>query len=45
MSYQSEAELEKQLIQQLVDLGYEKVTVSNEEELVQNFRKQLSLHN
>ena len=45
MSYQSEAELEKQLINQLVDLGYEKVTVSNEEELVQNFRKQLSLHN
>ena len=45
MSYQSEAELEKQLIQQLVDLGYEKVTVSNEEELVRNFRKQLSLHN
>ncbi|MDO5795225.1 MAG: HsdR family type I site-specific deoxyribonuclease, partial [Turicibacter sp.] len=42
---QSEAELEKQLIQQLVDLGYEKVTVSNEEELVRNFRKQLSLHN
>ena len=29
----------------MVDLGYEKVTVSNEEELVRNFRKQLSLHN
>ena len=29
MSYQSEAELEKQLIQQLSGLGYEKVTVSN----------------
>ena len=45
MSYQSEAELEKQLIQQLSDLGYEKVTIANEDELVQNFRKQLSLHN
>lgn len=45
MSYQSEAELEKQLIAQLCDLGYEKVSIADEEQLVANFRKQLSLHN
>lgn len=45
MSYQSEAELEKQLIAQLSDLGYEKVSIADEEQLVANFRKQLSLHN
>lgn len=45
MSYQSEAELEKQLISQLSDLGYEKVSIADEEQLVANFRKQLSLHN
>lgn len=45
MSYQSEAELEKQLIAQLCDLGYEKVSIADEERLVANFRKQLSLHN
>lgn len=45
MGYQSEAELEKLLVKQLINQGYEKVTIKNEEELKSNFRKQLYLHN
>jgi type I restriction enzyme R subunit len=46
MTYlQSEAVLENSMIQTLVDLGYEKVTISKEEELLANFKKQISLHN
>lgn len=45
MSYQSEAELERQLIAQLVNLRYQPVQISNEQELLTNFREQLSKHN
>jgi len=46
MTYlQSEAVLENSMIQTLVDLGYEKVTISKEEELLANFKKQISAHN
>lgn len=42
---QSEAELEKALIEQLVALGYEYITIKNEDDLLANFRKQLALFN
>ncbi|MGL4864499.1 MAG: type I restriction endonuclease subunit R [Cetobacterium sp.] len=45
MGIQSEAELEKNLIKQLVSQGYEKINIRNEEELNLNFKKQLELHN
>lgn len=45
MSYQSEAELEKQLVKQLQGKKYNKVKINTEEELVQNFRVQLNKHN
>ncbi|NFC75495.1 type I restriction endonuclease subunit R [Clostridium botulinum] len=45
MSYQSEAELEKQLVKQLQSKKYNKVKINTEEELVQNFRVQLNKHN
>ncbi|MGL6169241.1 MAG: type I restriction endonuclease, partial [Fusobacteriaceae bacterium] len=45
MSIQSEAELEKKLIEQLISQGYENIIVRNEEELNINFKKQLELHN
>ncbi|WP_297418858.1 type I restriction endonuclease subunit R [Clostridium sp.] len=45
MGYQSEAELEKQLVGQLVDQDYKYVRITNEEELIENFRVQLSKHN
>ncbi|MDW8802949.1 type I restriction endonuclease subunit R [Clostridium sp. A1-XYC3] len=45
MAYQSEAELEKQLVDQLVNQGYDKVSIVNEEELTKNFRIQLYKHN
>lgn len=44
MSYQGEAELEKQLINQLVDLGYQRICVNNEDGLIRNFKEQLSRH-
>jgi len=40
-SYQSEAELEKTLIQQLTEQAYEYLAVKNEGQLVQNLRAQL----
>lgn len=40
-SYQSEATLEKELIDNLVEQGYEYLTIHNEGELILNLRKQL----
>ena len=46
MSYvQSEAELENNMIKALVSLGYERVVISDEQALLDNFREQISLHN
>ncbi|AOR24991.1 type I restriction endonuclease subunit R [Clostridium taeniosporum] len=45
MSYQSEAELERLLVKQLVSQGYEKVKIDDEDGLIENFRHQLYLHN
>lgn len=45
MSYQSEAELEKKLVKQLEANGYEKIVISDEEKLIQNFRQQIFEHN
>ena len=45
MEYQSEAELENQLMEQLIGLGYIPVTINNEVQLEKNFRTQLYLHN
>ena len=43
--YQSEAALEKSLIAQLQEQGYERVVVKNEDDLLRNLRKQLELLN
>lgn len=45
MGYQSEAKLEKLLVEQLVKQEYKQVTIANEEDLVNNFREQLNKHN
>jgi type I restriction enzyme R subunit len=45
MEYQSEAELEKQLLKQLKEIGYSEVAIKDEDALIANFRKQLYLHN
>ena len=45
MSYQSEAQLEDNLIKQLVNQGFNKVKIANEEELKNNFRNELFEHN
>lgn len=45
MGYQSEAELEKLLVEQLVNQGYEKVKIEDEDTLIKTFREQLYLHN
>ena len=45
MSYQSEAQLEQNLIKQLVNQGFNRVTISNEDELKGNFRRELFEHN
>lgn len=45
MGYQSEAQLEKQLVEQLVKQGYGQVVINDEDELKKNFREQLYLHN
>ena len=39
LAYQSEAQLEKNMIAQLVRQGYEQVTINNYDSLVQNFRE------
>ncbi len=45
MSYQSEADLEKQLIAQLVKQGFDQITIPDEATLEANFRHQVQLHN
>lgn len=45
MNYQSEAVLENNLLKQLVSLGYEKVIIHDEAELLANLKKQLEKHN
>lgn len=45
MAYQSEAQLEKHLIEQLVRQGYEQVTINDYDALIDNFRIQLNLFN
>lgn len=42
---QSEAQMESELIKQLLQLGYEYVTINNEIDLVANFKQQLEKHN
>lgn len=45
MTYQSEYELEMQLIKQLETQGYIKISIDDEDELKANFRKMLFEHN
>lgn len=45
MSYQSEAQLEENLIKQLVNQGFNRVTIADEEQLKNNFRNELFEHN
>ncbi|MBP3929676.1 MAG: restriction endonuclease subunit R, partial [Peptostreptococcaceae bacterium] len=45
MSYQSEAQLEETLIKQLVDQGFNRVSISDEEQLKTNFRNELFEYN
>lgn len=45
MTYQSEAQLEENLIKQLVNQGFDRVNISDEEELKSNFRNELFQHN
>lgn len=45
MSYQSEAQLEKNLIEQLVRQGYEQVTINDYDAMIANFRRQLNIFN
>ena len=45
MAYQSEAQLEENLINQLVNQGFHRVIISNEEQLKANFRNELFEHN
>ena len=45
MSYQSEAQLEENLIKQLVNQGFNRVIISDEEQLKNNFRNELFEHN
>ena len=44
-AYQSEAELEKEFIRRLGELGYEYLTFNNETDLIDNLRKQLETLN
>ena len=45
MSTQSESALEDILVDDLANNGYEKITIRNDEELEQNFRRQLEKFN
>jgi type I restriction enzyme R subunit len=45
MSYQSEAQLEKNMVNQLINLGYEPVKIDNYDALVANFREQVNRFN
>lgn len=42
---QSEAQLEESLVQHLTGLGYDRVKISNSEELIANLKRQLEKHN
>ena len=39
MSYQSEKELEEELIQQLIKQGYSRIRINNEDDLKKNLRE------
>ena len=43
--YESEARLEDRMIDQLVKQGYSKVVINDVNELEQNFREQVNIHN
>ena len=45
MSTQSEATLEKNLINKLVENGYEEVQIKDEDDLINNFKKQIGKFN
>lgn len=45
MSSQPEYILEQKLVEQLQELGHKKITLRNEEELIQNLKSQLEIHN
>lgn len=45
MTHQPEQILENELVAQLIELGYEKVSVSDEKELLINLKRQLEKHN
>lgn len=45
MSSQPEYILEQKLVEQLQNLGHKKVTIKNEDDLIQNLKKQLETHN
>ncbi|MEG2379973.1 MAG: hypothetical protein RSB77_07135 [Bacilli bacterium] len=45
MSYQSEAELESNLLKQLENQGFNRVNISDEDDLRNNFRNELFEHN
>ncbi|MCM3164378.1 type I restriction endonuclease subunit R [Metabacillus litoralis] len=45
MSYQSEAQLEKNMIKQLVHQGYEEVVINDYDSLIENFKLQLNRFN
>lgn len=45
MGYQSEAELERLLIDQIVNQGYSKIKIDNEDDLRANLREMLSIFN
>ena len=45
MSYQSEAQLENNMIKQLIRQGYERVTINDYDALIANFREQVNIFN
>ena len=45
MSYQSEAQLEEQLISQLENQEYERIKIDNDDDLIANFKKQFEIFN
>lgn len=45
MTYQSEVQLEKNMIEQLVHQGYKPITINNYDALIHNFRNQLNNFN
>jgi hypothetical protein len=45
MTYQSEAQLEENLIKQLGGLGYQRVTIKDEKDMLANLKNQLEKHN